>query len=68
MHSESGNVEIINYDKAGEVIEEFCESLLKRYQIGLKKLMEHSDFVFDFVHLLYYICYKINLNCGISTF
>ena len=39
MHSKSGNVEIINYDKAVEVIEEFCESLLKRYQIGLKKLI-----------------------------
>ena len=24
--------------------------------------MKGSEFVFDYVHLLYYICHKINLN------
>ena len=28
--------------------------------------MESSVFVFDYVHLLYYKCHKINLNCGRS--
>ena len=28
--------------------------------------MEGSEFVFDYVHLLYYKCHKINLNCGRS--
>ena len=28
--------------------------------------MEGSTFVFDYVHLLYYKCHKINLNCGRS--
>ena len=26
--------------------------------------MRGSEFVFDYVHLLYYKCHKINLNCG----
>ena len=26
--------------------------------------MKVSEFVFDYVHLLYYKCHKINLNCG----
>ena len=26
--------------------------------------MKGSEFVLDYVHLLYYKCYKINLNCG----
>ena len=25
--------------------------------------MRGSEFVFDYVHLLYYKCHKINLNC-----
>ena len=28
--------------------------------------MEGSEFVFDYFHLLYYKCHKINLNCGRS--
>ena len=26
--------------------------------------MKGSEFVFDFVHLMYFKCHKINLNCG----
>ena len=26
--------------------------------------MKGSEIVFDYVHLLYYKCYKINQNCG----
>ena len=26
--------------------------------------MEGNEFVFNYVHLLYYKCHKINLNCG----
>ena len=28
--------------------------------------MKGGDFVFDYVHLLYYKCYKINVNRGVS--
>ena len=35
----------------------------KRYQNNLEP-MRGSEFVFDYVQLLYYKCYKTNLNCG----
>ena len=54
---------MINY-KADEVTEKSFKSLLNRYQNNLEISMEGRDFVFDYVHLLYYRCYKINLNCS----
>ena len=57
MHSKSGNIEFISYDKVNEVIEEFFESPLFNYQIGLETSMRDSDFIFDGVNLLY----KINI-------
>ena len=66
MHSKSDKLQIMINDKADEVIEEFFQSLLFRYQIGLEILMKDSEFVFDYVHLLYYKCHKINPNRGES--
>ena len=37
-------------------------TLLNRYQNNLENLKKGSEFVFDFVHLLYYKCHKINLS------
>ena len=34
-------------DKGDEVIEKLFQSSLSRYQIGLKKSLKGSDFVFD---------------------
>ena len=64
MHSKSDNIELMINDKADEVIEQLFQSLLLRYQIGLETSTKSSEFVFDCVHLLYYKCHKINLNCG----
>ena len=47
------------YDNADDDIEESFQSLLCRYQIGLKTSMGGSDFIFDCIHLLYYKCCKI---------
>ena len=63
-HSKSDNVEMMINDKTEEVIEELFQSLLSRYQIGLETSMRVSGFVFDYVHLLYYKCHKININRG----
>ena len=52
------------YDGADEVIEEPFQLLLSRYQIGLETSIVGSNFVFDFVHLLYYKCHKINFKRG----
>ena len=49
-------------DKADEVIEELLQSPCNRLQNNLEKSMKGSDFVLNYVHLLYYKCLKINAN------
>ena len=63
MHSKSDKIEIMIYDEVDEVIKELFDSLKNRYQNNLES-MKGSEFVLDYVHLLYYKCYKINLNRG----
>ena len=50
-------------DEADEVIKELFDSLNNRYQNNLES-MKGSEFVFDYVQLLYYECHKINPNRG----
>ena len=64
MHLESNNIEIMVKDEADEVIEELFKSPQNRYQSNLEELIKGSEFVFDYVHLLYYNCHKINPNRG----
>ena len=47
--------------EADEVIKELFNSLKNRYQNNLES-MKGTEFVFDYVHLLYYKCHKINPN------
>ena len=63
MHSKSDNMEIMISNEADEAIKELFYSLKKRYQNNLES-MKGSEFVFDYVQLLYYKCHEINLNCG----
>ena len=63
IYSKSDNIEIMINDEVEEVIEKLLESLKNRYQNNLES-MRRSAFVFDYVKLLYYKCYKINLNRG----
>ena len=60
MHSKSDNIEIMISDEANEVTKKL--SLKARYQNNLQ-LMRDSEFIFNYVELLYYKCHKINLNC-----
>ena len=46
-------------DEADEVIKEFFDSLKNRYQNNLES-MKGSEFVCDYLQLLYYKCHKIN--------
>ena len=48
MHLKSDNIELILYDNASEVVNEFFESLFSRYQICLETSMKGSDFIFWF--------------------
>ena len=63
MHLKSNNKEIMINDKADRVIKKLFKSLLNRSQNNLETSMEGSEFVFDYVYLLYYKCPKINPNC-----
>ena len=63
MHSKSDNIEIMSNDEADEVIKELFDSLKNRYQNNLEP-MKGGELAFDYNHLLYYKCYKINPNCG----
>ena len=61
MHSKSDNIEIMINDEADEVIKEHFDSLKNRNQNSLESIKD-SEFVFHYVHLLYYKCHKINPN------
>ena len=63
MYSKSDNIEIVINDEADEVIKERFVSFKNRYQINFKS-MKSSEFIFHYVHILYYKCHKINLNHG----
>ena len=63
MHSKSGNMEVMINDEADEIVKELSKSFKNRYQNNLE-LMKSSQFVFDYVHLLYYKSHKINPSCG----
>ena len=65
MHSKRDNIEIMINDEADEVIKELFDTLKNRYQNNLES-MKSSEFVFNYVHLLYYKCHKIILNHGRS--
>ena len=50
-------------DATDEIIEKLFNSLENRYQNNLQS-MRGSEFVFNYIQLLYYKCHKINLNRG----
>ena len=50
-------------NEANEVIKELFDSLKNRYQNDLKSI-KGSEFVLDYVHLLYYKYHKIIQNRG----
>ena len=63
MHLKSENIEIMISDEADKAIKELFDSLKNSYQNNLEYMIG-SEFVFDYVHLMYYKCHKINPNCG----
>ena len=65
MQSKCNNIEIMINDAADKVIKELFDWLKNRYQNDLKS-MKGSEFIFDYVQLLYYKLHKINLNRSAS--
>ena len=64
MHTKSDNIEIMIGNERDEIIEQLFETLLQRYQEGLKESMKGSEFIFDSIDTLYYNLNKISLNRG----
>ena len=61
MDSKQNNREIMINDEIDEVLKELFKSFKNRCQNNLES-MKGSEFVFDYIHVLYYKCCKINLN------
>ena len=55
--------EIMINNEADKVIKILFDSFKNRYQNNFQSI-RGSEFVFDYVHLLYYKCHKINFNRG----
>ena len=56
MHSKINNIEFMIYDNTDKVIEELFESLLNRYQIGLKHQMKGIiSFLIVFSYCITYV-------------
>ena len=53
MYSKSDKKQITINNKADEVIKKVFKQLLNRYQKNLETSMESSDFIFDYVNLMY---------------
>ena len=66
MYSKSDNIEIMIKDEADDIMEELFKLLQNRYGSNLEELIEVTEFVFDYVHLLYYKCHEIQPNRGES--
>ena len=62
--AKSNNIEIMMGNETDEIIEELFESLLQKYQDGIKEKMRGNEFVFDSIDLLHYNLHEISLNGG----
>ena len=51
-------------NETNEIIEEFFDTLLQRYQEGLEESIKGSKFIFDSIDILYYNLNRISLNRG----
>ena len=62
MHSKSDNVEIMTNEEVDKVIKERFDFLKNRYQNNLESIKVNM-FVFEYLHLLYCRCLKIDTSC-----
>ena len=62
IYSKSDGRKVMITDEVDEDAKQLFDSLKSRYQSNLES-MKGTEFVFDYDHLLYYKCHKINANC-----
>ena len=53
IHTKSDNIEILMGSETNDIIKEFCESHLQKYQEGLEESVRGSEFVPDSTDLLW---------------
>ena len=63
MRAKSDNIKVMIRDEADELVIKLFDSFKNRYQNNLQ-LMRSSEFVLNYVQLLYYKCHQVNLNRG----
>ena len=63
MRLKSDSIETMISDLTDKIKEKLYNSLKNIYQNNLQS-MRSTEFVLDYVQLLYYNCHKINFNCG----
>ena len=66
MHTKSDNTVIMSGTDTNDVINEFFDTFVRRYQEGFETKMKGSSYIFERVDLLEYHFPKISLNRGIS--
>ena len=66
MYPESDSSIVMIGNDTDEIIQEHLHSLLHKYKIGLDQSMKGSNFIFDYVSGIHYICNKVNLDRGVS--
>ena len=59
MHAKTDNIYIMMGSETDEIIKEHFQSLLQRYQKGLKEKMRRNEFIFYSVDLVHYKFNKI---------
>ena len=64
MYTKSNNAEIMMGSETDEIVEDFFESFLKKYQEGLEESMRGSEFMYDSVDALHYNHNKVSLSRG----
>ena len=62
MHTKSDDIYVMMGYERDEIIKELFESLLQKYQEGLKESMKGSGFIFDSADLFYYHLQKTSLS------
>ena len=63
IYSKQDNKKIVTNDRAEEVITKIFKLLINKYQYNFESV-KGSDFVFDYVYLLYYKCHNLDFNHG----
>ena len=66
IYSKQDNIKIMTNDRAKEVITEIFKLLINRYQNNFESV-KGSEFVFDYVDLLYYKSHSLSLNHRVSN-